>query len=326
VASAAQGFFWRGRASADDRLNAMTLASGLDDYPRATVPSPDERHLDLYSWLAAAARILAEATAALPGKGTRPSAHYAALHERLLRGLDGLHWDGAHRRYSDVGLTSNEGQLVEHVVIKCKQAHTDEQLQTDVPIAKLRKAGRSPCPASHPHFLFPLGDGQGGLLMRKRWRGRHKARVGFVQHVGYVSLFPLLLKLLPADAPQLGAILDALTDPAQLWSKHGLRSLSAADRFHGVENAPGDAPYWRGPIWVNLNYLALSGLHHYGQQRSPCIRARATCASRQLTSPRRARIRFSRPRSQHARPVCRARARGIRRAARKPGGDDPWPV
>ncbi|KAL1947585.1 hypothetical protein VTO73DRAFT_13309 [Trametes versicolor] len=86
-----------------------------------------------------------------------------------------------------------------------------------------------------------------------------------VCHKGYLSLFPFLLSLLPADSPHLGAILDLLRDPAHLWSPHGLRSLSAAHpEFGQGEN------YWKGPIWIQMNYLALSALHKtYAAQEGP---------------------------------------------------------
>jgi len=58
-------------------------------------------------------------------------------------------------------------------------------------------------------------------------------------------------------------------DPTQLWSPHGLRSLSASDPLYQVENNPGDEPYWRGHIWVNVNYLALAALRHYSQADGP---------------------------------------------------------
>lgn len=54
-----------------------------------------------------------------------------------------------------------------------------------------------------------------------------------------------------------------LRDPKHLWSPHGLRSLSASDLFYSQPNAPGDAPYWRGAIWVNINFLALRALKYY---------------------------------------------------------------
>lgn len=86
-----------------------------------------------------------------------------------------------------------------------------------------------------------------------------------MKHIGYVSIFPLLLKVLPPDSPKLRALLDQIADPQHLWSPFGLRSMSTRDVFYERENAPGDNPYWRGSIWINVNYLALDALHHYAQ-------------------------------------------------------------
>ena len=65
-----------------------------------------------------------------------------------------------------------------------------------------------------------------------------------IVHRGYISLFPMLLKLLPADSPKLEAILELIKDPEQLWSPYGLCSLSQSDPYFGQgEN------YWRGPVF-----------------------------------------------------------------------------
>ncbi|KAJ3573199.1 hypothetical protein NP233_g2589 [Leucocoprinus birnbaumii] len=84
-------------------------------------------------------------------------------------------------------------------------------------------------------------------------------------HRGYLSLFPFLLELLPADSPHLSAILDLLHDPEHLWSPFGLRSLSKSHpEFGQGEN------YWKGPIWIQMNYLALRALHNtYATREGP---------------------------------------------------------
>ncbi|KAG1469294.1 hypothetical protein G6F56_003335 [Rhizopus delemar] len=84
-------------------------------------------------------------------------------------------------------------------------------------------------------------------------------------HKGYLSLFPMALGLLPPDSPKLGAILNMIENKKELWSDYGLRSLSASDRFFGKgEN------YWRGPIWLNINYLTLQSLYkNYMQVPGP---------------------------------------------------------
>ena len=78
----------------------------------------------------------------------------------------------------------------------------------------------------------------------------------FVCDRGYLSLFPFLLSLLSPSSPHLGSILDLLKDPDHLWSPYGIRSLSASHpEFGKGEN------YWKGPIWIQMNYLALKSLH-----------------------------------------------------------------
>lgn len=76
-----------------------------------------------------------------------------------------------------------------------------------------------------------------------------------VCHKGYISLFPFLTGLVDKDSKRLGAILDLIGDEEELWSEYGLRSLSKSDEFyHTAED------YWRGPIWMNMNYLAVTQL------------------------------------------------------------------
>lgn len=87
----------------------------------------------------------------------------------------------------------------------------------------------------------------------------------FICHKGYLSLFPLLLELVPSSSPKLGPILDLISSPAHLWSPHGIRSLSLSHPLYGK-----DENYWRGPIWIQMNYLVLKALKtKYGREQGP---------------------------------------------------------
>lgn len=77
-----------------------------------------------------------------------------------------------------------------------------------------------------------------------------------VCHKGYVSLMPYLTGLLNNDSPKLGKILDLIGDEEELWSNHGIRSLSKKDEFYGT-----DENYWRSPVWMNMNYMAITQLY-----------------------------------------------------------------
>lgn len=73
-------FRWRGGTE------NHTLASGLDDYPRAKVPSERELHLDLHCWMTFSAQIMTKLAKFL-GK---PFDTFEETHQRLLKRLDGL--------------------------------------------------------------------------------------------------------------------------------------------------------------------------------------------------------------------------------------------
>jgi mannosyl-oligosaccharide glucosidase len=79
-----------------------------------------------------------------------------------------------------------------------------------------------------------------------------------------MSLFPFLLKLIdPYNVDRLSHVLDMMESPDLLWTEYGLRSIAKTDKFYRKMNAANDEPYWRGPIWININYLALAALSHY---------------------------------------------------------------
>ena len=53
-------------------------------------------------------------------------------------------------------------------------------------------------------------------------------------------------------------------DPETVNSPYGLRGVSAQD----IEYFPGTG-YWRGPIWISVNYLVLRGLYKYYYDYTP---------------------------------------------------------
>ncbi len=86
------------------------------------------------------------------------------------------------------------------------------------------------------------------------------------------------------DSHKLARLLERVSDPEQLWSAHGLRSLSrrhaaapfvfeaGGERYTlGYEPAEstsamfGGNSNWRGPVWLPLNYLLIEALqkHHH---------------------------------------------------------------
>ena len=220
---------WRGRDATTNReLNPKTMTSGLDDYPRASHPNIDERHVDLRCWIGFAAGVMARLADILH----QPSEKYRNTHDYLSENdlLNKLHWSPNTRSYSDFGL------------------HTDR--------VELRRA--PPPPRSHA---------SSSELIRVVLEDPTLRYVD--TSFGYISLFPFMLNVIEPSSIQLDRILQDITNPELLWTKYGLRSLAKTSPLYDQYNTEHDAPYWRGAIWINMNYLTLRALHHYSHVKGP---------------------------------------------------------
>ena len=224
---------WRGRAEDSVKeVNPKTLTSGLDDYPRASHPTNLERHLDLRCWMAIMSKVIADIAKSLGQPWQQYAATYDLLTDEKL--LDKQHWSSEKQRYSDYGL------------------HTDH-IKLERPKPKQTAAGQRPPPPPK----------------KIRVVKREPAYRYVDSQFGYVNLFPFLIKMINPQSPKLARILTDIQDPSLIWSKYGLRSLGKSSPLYNKHNTEDDPPYWRGAIWMNVNYMALGALHHYANTEGP---------------------------------------------------------
>ena len=99
--------------------------------------------------------------------------------------------------------------------------------------------------------------GQNQISRQKQRVVHEEPKYQFVNQVGYISLFPFLLEIVDPNSPKLGKILKDISNPSVFWTPYGLRSLSKTASIYMKRNTEHDAPYWRGPIWININIIAV---------------------------------------------------------------------
>ncbi|CAF2973488.1 unnamed protein product [Rotaria sp. Silwood2] len=204
---------WRGRnTSSIYELNPKTLTSGLDDYPRASHPTDAERHLDLRCWMTLASTIIGKLYSIINNEQTNKYLNYAKL---LLNNeqLDQLHWSEQYGMYADYGL------------------HTDYVQLQRVPMGKPNP--QQPQQPQPTHMIRQVTR-QSDLNLK------------YVKHFGYVSLFPLMTRILDPQSSKLEKIFNDLQNPSLLWTQYGVRSLAQTSPLYGVRNTEHDPPYWRG--------------------------------------------------------------------------------
>jgi len=71
------------------------------------------------------------------------------------------------------------------------------------------------------------------------------------------NLYPLWTGQLPDQIRD--RVINHLTDPDQFWGEYAIPSVSRRDPHYAPERM------WRGPVWVNINYIFIEALRQVGE-------------------------------------------------------------
>ena len=96
-----QGYRWRGRTP------QHIFTSGLDDYPRAQPPHPEELHVDALCWVGSMAITLGKISAFLDEKGDQKM--FSKHEADVIQSIDGIHWSEPDQAYCDTTVVNGNG-------------------------------------------------------------------------------------------------------------------------------------------------------------------------------------------------------------------------
>ncbi len=94
----------------------------------------------------------------------------------------------------------------------------------------------------------------------------------FVEDKSYSGLVPLIAGVVPPE--RVPSILSALRDQSEFMSLAGIRSLVADSPLYKPGVAVGADSNWRGPVWLQFNYLLVESLKDIDPSLSEDIRDR----------------------------------------------------
>ncbi|KAH9607597.1 hypothetical protein KSS87_016297 [Heliosperma pusillum] len=281
-------YFWHGRDNVTIReLNPKSLSSGLDDYPRASHPSEDERHLDLRCWMLLAADCLHTIVKLSENHGLGKEYGFMARQLSDFEILNKVR-NSLLLRWGGPGYTTGLVRcMLDKILLKKSASFPPSGLCLEYPRYPVsQKVVMHFAEAYGAYFDFGNHTERvrlhKQLIMNGNYASQEMVRevlempkLQFVPHVGYVSLFPFMGKLIPPESGILEQQLDLISNKSILWSDYGIRSLSKTSSVYMKRNTEHDPPYWRGPIWMNMNYMILSALKYYSEADGPYkLRAR----------------------------------------------------
>jgi alpha,alpha-trehalase len=112
--------------------------------------------------------------------------------------------------------------------------------------------------ATRAAILGKLWSAKNGIFLNRR-----RNNGAWVRVISWTSFLPLVDGLLaPEDARRM--ILGHLLNPDEMRSEYGFRSLSKSDPAYNNDAIIDPYSNWRGPVWINANFLDWIALRRYG--------------------------------------------------------------
>jgi alpha,alpha-trehalase len=107
-------------------------------------------------------------------------------------------------------------------------------------------------------------------ILRQLWAphdamfwNRRRDTGAIVRVIAWSNFLPLVDGVLPRDEGR-RMIQLYLLNPMQMRSEHGIRSLSQFDPAYNNQAIINPYSNWRGPVWINANFLDWMALRRYG--------------------------------------------------------------
>lgn len=258
-------YSWQGRNSEHN------LASGLDDFPRGMTPNIYEKHLDLYIWVMELIKCLRNLAEIFDFELV---SHFDTKLSQMKKDMNEFK-DNKLNIYND--FLGPQFKLIETSKFKRPvfpiSWRGDNKCGNPQNAPNPINAEYTDCnPYSMNNCCSEFGwCGNGPQFcncpkckksLKLEDRGLEKEDT-FNPHIGYIELFPLMFGYLDSNSDEFINILKYLASSEELNSPYGIRSLSKSDLLYHT----GD-DYWRGNIWMNMNYLTLRGLFLYYKNNS----------------------------------------------------------
>ncbi len=257
---------WYGRNSEHN------LASGFDDLPRGMTPNIYERHLDLHIWIIELLNTLRNLSQIYDFDLID---HFEKMIKKMKDNLFSLYFDKSMNILNDylgpqfkLISSDNFRRLVPPYLWRGDGKCGRENLNALGEPSECNPYSDMPCCSE---FGW-CGNTPGHCRCEKCHQAKklenrpkfNQKEAIFNPHIGYVNLFPLIFGYLNPDESIFKSTLELLEDSDELFSNFGIRSLSKTDSlYHTGED------YWRGNIWLNINFLVLRGLYKFYKQSSP---------------------------------------------------------